>query len=62
MNAAKYGKVEAVQCLISNGADPDSQDNSGQNSLHWAFYSGHTDVIELLVSHVTDIEPKDNRG
>ena len=62
MIAAENGKVYAVKCLISKGADPALRDNLRWNSLHWASRCGHVDVIELLLSYMTDIESRTASG
>ena len=56
MIAAEYGKVQAVKCLISKGADLALRHRTGWNSLHFASLRGHVDVIEQLVSHMTDLD------
>ena len=62
MTAADRNKVQAVKCLISKGADPALRDNTGRNSLDWASLWGHVDVIELLVSHLTDTDSENASG
>ena len=62
MTAAENGRVQAVKCLISKGADPALRDNIGRNSLDWASLCGHVDVIELLVSHLTDTDSANSTG
>ena len=57
MIAAKYGKLQAVTCLLGKGASPSLEDNFGWNSLHFASLSGNTDIIELLLlTHGPDID------
>ena len=56
MIAAEYGKVQAVKCLISKGADLALRHRTGWNSLHFASLRGHVDVIEQLVSRMTDLD------
>ena len=36
MVAAKNDKLQAVKCLLKQGADPSLQDNDGWNVLHYA--------------------------
>ena len=62
MLAAENGKVQAVRCLIKKGANPALRHRTGWNSLHIASRYGHVDVIELLVSHMTDIDSEDAWG
>ena len=45
MIAAGNGKVQAVEYMISKGADLGLRDKNGRNSLHWAHY-----VVTLLSS------------
>ena len=62
MTAAHHNKVQAVKFLISKGADPALRDNIGRNLLDWASLCGHVDVIELLVSHLTDTDSANDTG
>ena len=56
MIAAFNGKLRAVRYLIENGADMSIVDNSGWNSLHFASQGVDPDMIDLIASHVADID------
>ena len=49
LEAATYGMVEVVQCLISRGADA-NKDCHGDTPLYRASYSGHLAVVRLLLA------------
>lgn len=57
VTAILNGQLQAITYLIGNGADPLKRSH-GWNSLHWASFFGHTDVIEFLVRHVPDIDSR----
>ena len=44
---------------MSLGADPDSNSNSGETPLHVACISGQAKIIQLLISHVSNIDAMD---
>ena len=62
MNAALYVKFQAVKKLIKRGADPSLVDNGGWNSLHFAAEGGDTDIIDLIHTHLLNIESKTGEG
>lgn len=47
--AAKYGEIEIVRHLLSNGADPNLHDKMVNYPIHEAVDGGHLDVVELLI-------------
>lgn len=51
MMAALKGNDRMVQLLVKNGADINSQDSIGQNSLSYAVIKNNTTTVELLVGH-----------
>jgi len=52
-----------VKMLMDNGADPFDRDNCGRTALHYAVYSGRTEIMALLTQHTTDIvHMKDHAG
>ncbi|XP_022796759.1 ankyrin-3-like isoform X3 [Stylophora pistillata] len=57
VTAILNGQLQAIKYLIGNGADPLKRSH-GWNSLHWASFFGHTDVIEFLIRHVPDIDSR----
>ena len=56
MIAAGNDKLQAVKCLLKQGADPSLQDNKGWNVLHHASQGGNPEIIELMLSHVPSID------
>jgi ankyrin repeat protein len=51
MTAARTGRVEAVNVLLANGADPNFKEpRRGQTALMWAAAEGHTAVVEALIA------------
>jgi ankyrin repeat protein len=48
---------------MEHNADPFEKDNCGRTALHYAVYSGKTDIMALLTQHNTDIvHIKDHAG
>ena len=62
MIAAGNDKLQAVKCLLKQGADPSFQDNTGWNVLHHASRSGNVAIMEEILSHGVDIESRNNSG
>ena len=62
MIAAYNDKLQAVKCLLKQGADPSLQDNRGWNLLHFASQGGNPEVIELMLSHVPSIDSRTKEG
>lgn len=60
--AVKEGKVQAVKCLVSKGADPASRKYFGWNSLHSAIPRGNKDSIDTILFRGVDIESKTKSG
>lgn len=50
MWAALHGRLEVVQFLLQNGANPSIPDASGQTARDYAEMSGDDTVVELLES------------
>ncbi len=49
MYAARFGKVKAVEYLLSKGSNVEEVDGEWQTALHHAAFSGRKDVCELLL-------------
>jgi ankyrin repeat protein len=47
--AAEFGKVEIVQYLLEQGADPLKLDSKGKKPCYWAEIKGHPAVVIALV-------------
>ena len=62
MVAAVNDKVQAVKCLLKQGADPSLQDNTGWDVLHCASQGGNSEVMELMLSHVSYIDSTTKEG
>ena len=62
MHAVRNGDVEAVEGLIKRGADPSLLDNHGWRLLHFAAAGADTNMIDLILTHVSDIESKAANG
>ncbi|PFX19567.1 putative ankyrin repeat protein [Stylophora pistillata] len=62
MNAALNSNVQAINSLIKRGADPSLMNNDGWKSLHFAAKNGDPDIIDLILTHVPDIESKTADG
>lgn len=64
--AARGGYQEIVRYLLTRGASPLKQDNSGGTVLHHAIEKGHLDVLRVLIEEGIDvqaaIEVSDNAG
>ena len=56
MNAALNASVLAVKSLIKRGVDPSLMDDRGWNSSHFATEGGDTDIIDLIHTHLPDID------
>ena len=52
MMAIENGKFEAVQYLVSQGADPNACRNDGITPIHLAAQKGHMDIVKFLASKV----------
>ncbi|KAL9961131.1 hypothetical protein ACROYT_G030022 [Oculina patagonica] len=62
MVAAGHDKLQAVEYLLTKGANPSLEDNDGWNLLHRASQGGNPVIIELMLSHVPSIDSINNEG
>lgn len=53
--AANTGRTDAVEMLLSLGADPNIMEDSGWTPLLGAADEGHADIVKLLLEHGADI-------
>ena len=62
MTAADYGKQNAFEMLIQNGADPSLKTKTGSSLLHFAAQGGNTSIISKLLSLGLDVASRSNYG
>ncbi len=60
--AARAGQQEAVELLIRNGANIDTQDTNGATPLHLALLNGHINLLQTLCFYRADTTLADNNG
>jgi ankyrin repeat protein len=60
--ACEYGRTAVVEFFLRNGIDLAAKLRPhGQTGLHWAAYSGHPDIVRLLLARGAPIDPIDDR-
>ena len=60
--AAIYGDTDRARHLLDEEARANpvnGEDNLGMTPLHWAAYTGHGDVLKVLLEHGADPDAKD---
>ncbi|KAK3245169.1 hypothetical protein CYMTET_45246 [Cymbomonas tetramitiformis] len=62
MGAADSGHARAVRMLIEAGANPESQDNYGWTSAHFAANGGHLEALRVLQDAGADLSHAANDG
>ncbi len=63
LSAAERGNLEAVQCLIQNGADAQLTDTQGYTILHFAVLSGNPSLVSWIQDNTSiDITQLDKQG
>lgn len=62
IEAARKGHCNAINVLLKHGANLNICNNNDHNALHHAAYSGHTEVVELLVGLKININKQDKDG
>ena len=50
------GDVEALSSRLSAGTDVNEGNSDGWTALHGACWGGHEDVLDLLLSHIPDLD------
>jgi len=56
--AAKKGGTNAIELLLSWGAQIESHDLNNSTALHWAANNGHIDAVNCLLEHRALLEAK----
>jgi len=62
MYASKYGYIEILKSLISNGADVNIEDNNDVTALMGASTFGYIDIVKILIKEGAKVNIKDNSG
>ena len=62
MMAALGGKLQAVKWFLEKGATVNCDDNRGWNTLHFAAEGGDTDIIDIIHTHLPNVDSKTNEG
>ena len=62
MAAALCGKLHAVKQFLEKGATVTSVDSNRWDILHFAARSGDPDTVDLILTHLPDIESKTADG
>ena len=53
--AAKEGNIEAVKQHLAAGVNVDVKDEAGSTPLHVAAWSGHKEIVALLIAEHADV-------
>ncbi|KAK8850042.1 hypothetical protein M9Y10_018153 [Tritrichomonas musculus] len=62
MAAAAHGALQCAEYLIKQGADVNMKNFHGFTAIHWAGFTGRTNVIPLLIQNGADIESRTADG
>ncbi len=60
--ASLRGDIDAVELLLSHGADVNVQDNEGGTVLHRAAHEWNSEMIQMLLDAGADVEAKKSDG
>jgi ankyrin repeat protein len=62
MTASRTGNLDAVNALLSNGANPNAQEQRRQTAIMWAAAEGHADVVKTLIAAEADFRSRLESG
>lgn len=61
--AARSGRADIAELLLTNGSDVKATDGEGETPLHTAIkWGGHEDVVKVLIAHKADVNATDKDG
>ncbi|KAI1326306.1 ankyrin repeat-containing domain protein [Xylariaceae sp. FL0255] len=60
--ASFLGELSLAKTLLEDGADPNDCDQHFGSPLYAAAYSGHTEIVSLLLDHGADLEKEESLG
>ena len=52
--AVRSGDIASTQVILASGFNPNTRDNMGATALHDAVWSGHIELVRLLLDHGAD--------
>lgn len=62
IQAAKKGNLGVAKTVLENHPEfARMKDETGATALHYAAFSGHRELVQLLVKHGADINARDHR-
>src|SRR5689334_9365045 len=62
LEAARLGKNDVIQALLSRGANVDVRSLIGETALMQAAEKGHVEVVETLLGRHADVNAQDKLG
>ncbi|MFN2444395.1 MAG: ankyrin repeat domain-containing protein [Vicinamibacterales bacterium] len=57
-DAAMNGDLITVRTLLERKADVNAPQGDGSTALHWAAYSGHAEMVQMLLASGADVKAK----
>ena len=54
--AAKWGRIDVVEILLTNGADVTAKDHEGEPAITYAAEGGHITLVQLLIRYMSHVE------
>ena len=62
IEAARNQDSEAVQSLLADGSNPNTQQADGATALHWAVYGENSDMTASLIEAGADVNTVNRLG